>query len=204
MENTLEMTTTSPPTVSETEAQQAADAYLATALGAEYRALSGFSGQGRWYFRIGWQCPNRHSPYGVGKLAVDAHSGAVQSLTDEQLHETREWGAVQAANERGELARDAQGYVLRYQAQRQATTWLSDHLSMHFSATDGLFVPLARPLWQFAIRFRLPSVGELKPLGVIDVDALTGQVTSLSRHQQHTIQERVCEIIRHRTPAAAA
>jgi len=83
--------------------------------------------------------------------------------------------------------------VLRYQAQRQAAAWLSDHLSMHFSATDGLFVPLTCPLWQFAIRFRLPTIGELKPFGVIDVNALTGQVTPLSRRQQHTMQERVCQ-----------
>jgi len=109
MQTTLEITTISPPAVSETEAQRAADAYLAAALGSDYCALSGFSGQGRWYFRIGWQCSNRHAPYGVGKIAVDARSGAVVALTDEQLRETREWGAVQAANERGELARDAQG-----------------------------------------------------------------------------------------------
>jgi hypothetical protein len=77
-------------------------------------------------------------------------------------------------------------------------------LGLHFSATEGLFAPCARPLWQFAIRFRLPGVGALKPLGVIDVDARTGQVTPLSRQQRRTIQERVGAIIRHCELASAA
>jgi hypothetical protein len=49
MQTVLDVPTTSPPPISEADAQRAADTYLAAALGAEYCALSGFYGNGRWY-----------------------------------------------------------------------------------------------------------------------------------------------------------
>ena len=94
--------------------------------------------------------------------------------------------------------------MLQPYAKLKATEWLGENLTLHFSAADGLFVPLEHPLWQFSIRFRLPRIGEIKPLGIIDVDALTGEAMPLTRKQQQTIQERVHAIIRHHELAPAA
>ncbi len=196
--------TATMPAGIEMAAQRTANGYLSDVLGNEYCALHGVYGNGCWYFLIRYQCADHQESYGVGKIAVDTSTGKVNALTDEEIQDARESSAVQIANARGEMARDAHGYLLRYQAQMNATEWLHEHLTMHFSATEGLFIPLEHPLWQFSVRFRLARVGELKPLGVIDVDAQNGQVKPFSRQQQHRIQERVREIIRHRELATAA
>lgn len=190
--------------VSELEARGAADSYLIDRLGDEYCATNGFYGNERWHFLLRTHTKAGDLSDAVGKILVDAFSGKVIPLTDEQIQTVRESASLLVAQAKQAIARDEQGYVLRQYAQTVATQWLGDHLTMHFSATDGLFVPLDPPLWQLSIRFRLPQTGEIKPLGVIDVDALTGEVAPLSRKQIRTIQERVYAIIRHRELAAAA
>jgi hypothetical protein len=192
-----------PTIVALAKAQDAANVYLGNVLGAGYGATNGFYGNDYWYFLIRYRGVDGECTSGVGKIAVNAITGEITALTDEQLRDVREFSAVQAAQGRGELARDEQGYVLRYQTQMKASQWLSDNLTMHFSATDGQFESFDHPFWQFAIRFRLPRVGEIKALGLIDVDALTGKVTPLSRQQSKTIQERVRALIQHRKLASA-
>lgn len=110
----------------------------------------------------------------VGKLVVDSTTASVIALTNEQLCQAREQAAVQIAQSHHTLARDSQGYVLRTYAGDQATQWLSDHLGMHFVATEGQLLKTAPPCWQFAIHFRLPHTGEIKALGAIQVDGVTG------------------------------
>jgi hypothetical protein len=204
MQTTLNPMLPRTSSVRETAAQRAAESYLVQTLGAGYAATSGFYGNGRWNFLICLQPDTEIATTGIGKLAVDAMSGTVIELSAEQLQTVSEQATLLAAPESGKIARDERGYILRYQAGMKATQWLGDNLTLHFSATDALFVPLENPLWQFSIRFRLPQVGEIKPLGVIDVDAQNGVVRPLSRQQLHTIQERVHAIIRYRELATAA
>ncbi len=183
--------------VSEAEARQTAELYLADKFSNKYRATNGFYGNGHWYFLVRVYNAAGELGNAVGKIQVDAVSGNVIALTNEQSETIQAISHLLTAETKQEIARDEQGYVLRQYAQGVATRWLSDHLTMHFSATDALFVPLDPPLWQLSIRFRLPQTGEIKPLGVLDVNALTGEVAPLSRKQIRTIQERVHAIIRH-------
>jgi hypothetical protein len=203
MQTTLNPTLPRTSSVREAAAQGAAESYLAQVLGAGYAATNAFYGNGRWNFLI---CPQlvTGAANGIGKLAVNAMSGTVIALNDEQIQAVCEQATLLAAPQHRESVRDERGYILRHQAEVKATQWLSDHLTLHFSATDALFVPLENPLWQFSIRFRLPQVGEIKPLGVMDVDAQSGAVRPLSRQQLNTIQERVHAIIRYRELATAA
>jgi hypothetical protein len=114
----------------------------------------------------------------------------VVPLTDEQLRTVKEAGAVQAAQARGELARDEQGYVLRSHARIKASVWISDRVDLKVGATGGAFLPLDPPVWRFAIDCQLAD-RHLDPLGVINVNAKTGQVVPLSDEQLEAIRECV-------------
>ncbi|MCE7987082.1 MAG: hypothetical protein DYG89_38405 [Caldilinea sp. CFX5] len=193
-----------PQSITAAMAQQMANAYLATSLGHSYQATNGFTDNGYWYFLIRCCTDGRQAALTVGKLVVDSTTAGVIALIDEQLCQARERAAVQLAQGCRTLARDSQGYVLRTYAGDQATQWLSDHLGMHFVATEGQFLKTASPYWQFAIHFRLPHTGEIKALGAIQVDGVTGQVNPLTTQQTQTIQKRTRAILHDRALASAA
>lgn len=203
----MTLTTASPmksQPITAATAQQVANGYLAATLGHAYQATNGFIDKDRWYFLIRCCTDGLPAPVTVGKLVVDSTIASVIALTDEQLGQVRERTAVQIAQSRHTLAHDSQGYVLRTYAGDQATQWLSDHLGMHFVAAEGQFLKSASPYWQFAIHFRLPHTGEIKALGVIQVDGVTGQVNPLTTQQTQTIQERTRAILHDRALASAA
>ncbi len=202
MQTTLERPISSPPRVSQAEAHETAGAYLMAVLGVDYAATNGTYAQGRWHFLIGCQRTNVNQPCIVGRVAVDAQTGSVITLPADQLRETRECADWEVARLRGELARDADGYVSRHQARRLARRWLDQQLAMKYSASGGLWMPLDPPVWQFSIAFSLQDV-HLDPLGVIDVNAQTGTVIPLSAHQLNHLRERVRAVIQHRQPVAA-
>lgn len=204
MQSTLVPTSTAATPASEAEAQQTANNYLAATLGEAYFVANGFYARGNWIFLIHKRTSAGLSTIGLGKITVEGATGNVVALTDTQLRQLSDLSLVMAAQERGEIARDECGYVLLPYAMLKASEWLSDNLTLHFSATDGIFVPLERPLWQFAIRFRLPRLDAVKPLGLIDVDARTGEVIPLTNQQLQTIQERVHAITRHHELASVA
>jgi hypothetical protein len=172
------------------------DAYLRRVLGPDYLCAPAENG-----FFIQCHRADVTQPCIVGRVPVEA--GAVRPLSDDQLQEIRECAEWAAARVRGELARDTDGYVLRHQARRLARRWLDAHLSMKFRATGGVFIPVAPPVWQFSISFNLPTL-HLAPLGVIDVNALTGEVVALDDRQLATIRERVRAVIQHQQLAPAA
>jgi hypothetical protein len=193
--------------VSQVDAQHAVGAYLANTLGAAYRAVSGTYEHGLWSFLILYHCAGVNQPCIVGRVAVNAQGtfghGDVIPLTEDQLREVRECADWEMARFRGELSRDADGYVSRHQARRLARRWLDQHLAMKYGASGGIFIPLAAPVWQFSIYFNLQDL-HLEPLGVIDVDAQTGDVKPLNNDQLENLRERVRVIIQHRAPAATA
>lgn len=186
------------------DAQALADRYLATILDTNYRAMNGFFGNAHWYFLIRYQNAE-HELIGTGaKLVVDVERQTVIALTNEQIQDLAESPAVFTAQVQGTLARDPQGYVLRYQAKRIATAYLREHLSMHYSATGGLLMPLHPPVWQFSISFQMPRIGEVVPLGLLDVNAQTGEAIPLRNAQLQQIRRRVDALIKHRELASAA
>lgn len=205
----------------ERDAQQLAKEYLQEQLNSAYHPAKGFYGNGCWHFLIrysternkndaneeGRGIKNGSSPKYMGtgmRLVVDEQAGRVIPLSTEQLHDLREVPFVRLAEEHGEIARTEDGYVLRYQARLAATSYLREHFSMYYSAINGLFVPLETPVWQFPISFHMARVGRIEPLGLIDVDARTTGVISLSDSQQKQIRMRVDAIIQHSELATAA
>lgn len=183
--------------------QQIANAYLSTVLGPAYRVGQSILRQGQWHCRVLCQRPDLQRTPIVGSITVDAKTGQVNPLTADQLRDLREAGAVQAAQARGELARDEDGYILRYHARIKATVWISDQTDLKVGATGGFFLPLDPPVWRFAIDFHLADV-YLNPLGVIDVNAQTGQVISITNDQLQNIRGCVRAAQRDQTLAAAA
>ena len=194
----------SPPTaLGNGTVQQIANAYLSTMVGPAYRVGQSVLRQGQWHYRVLCQRPDLQRTPIVGSITVDAKTGQVNPLTADQVRDLREASAVQAAQARGELARDEEGYILRYHARIKATVWISDETDLKVGATGGVFLPLDPPIWRFAIDFHLAET-YLNPLGVIDVNAQTGQVIPVTTDLLHNIRGCVRAAQRHQTLAAAA
>jgi hypothetical protein len=124
-------------------------------------------------------------------------------LTADELRIVQERALIAEAESRGELPVAAQGYVPAEYARRRANGYLTDHLSLHYSATHGTFVPLNRPIWQFAIRFRLPRLNRAESMGTLSVDAQTGEPIPLTTEQLEHIRDRTHALIRGQPSATA-
>lgn len=183
---------------SERKVRNTVDYYLAGALGPAYSASHLSQQTAGWSILIRYQNPLLPQPCIVGRVFVDkdflsTRNGTVDlttPLTAEHLQEIRETAAWEVARQRGELARNEDGYLSRHQARRLARRWLDQHLSMKFSAAGGQWLPSNPLLWQFTIEFTLQTV-QLKSLGVITVNAQTGAVTPLSVEQLDHLREHV-------------
>ena len=176
--------------VDEVEARRNADIYLTNKLGLTYGTGHGYLRDGCWCFMVTCRDHEQNHPLVVGVISVNATTGQVNQLTGEQMRNLQEASAVQAAQARGELARDEQGYVLRYHARIKASVWISDHTDLKVGASGGALLPLDPPIWRFSIDLNLADE-HLEPLGVIDVDADTGQVVPLTTKQLQLIRECV-------------
>ena len=96
------------------------------------------------------------------------------------------------------------GYVLGEYARRQADSYLGTEVSLFYSATKGVFVPLTHPIWQFTLQVRLPRLGILGLMGAIDVDARTGEVLPLTHKQIKRIRERADALVEFQTQPTTA
>ena len=195
---------TSASTVSQADAERTASAYVTANLDPAFEVVDGARyyskplGREIWRFFI--RCV--HGP--VGAIRVDAQTGEVNPLAADEIRAMREKAAIFVARRQGRLPVDAQGYVLAEYARRQADSYLGAEVSLFYSATNGVFVPLARPIWQFAIQVRLPRLGVLGIMGTLDVDAQSGEVTPLTHKQIKRIRERADALVEFRTQTAAA
>ena len=203
MQATLEVTTGDAPTVSQDEAQRAANAYVAAHIDPAFEVAGGEhyfnkrAGRAVWRFII--RC-------GYGPLApiyLDAETGKVILLTGDEIRVISEKAALLAARQQGLTPVDDRGYVLSEYARRQASGWLDDQISMFYSGADPIFIPGDPPVWQVTIVFKMYDQGPFT-LGVMDVDAKTGEPIPLSSKQIEQIRERTRAIIGHTTPATTA
>lgn len=194
-------------TVDEATAYRAAEAYVQADIVRENRAQAFELSSGTQYYSKPleqeiWRFILR-CPYGpLESIQVDVESGKVFRLSVDEVRVLHEKVAIYEARQNGVLPLNKEGYVLGEYARRIASRYLDNHLSMHFSAADPLFVPGESPIWQMLIRFRLPNV-EPFTLGILDVDAQTGEPHSLSKDRLEQIRERTRAIIEHQTSAAA-
>lgn len=203
MQTTLERPTTSPPAVSEVDAQRAASAYVAAHIDAAFAVVNGT----RYYDkRLGqevWQFIIRCAQGPLDAIYVDVQTSTVLPRTSEDVRVIQEKAAILAARKQSILPRNAQGYVLAEYARRQVRSYLDTHLSMFYDGVDPIFIPGEPPLWQVTIIFQMYDLGPFT-LGVLDVDATTGVPKPLTTHQIACIQERTRAIVRHQTPATTA
>jgi hypothetical protein len=189
--------------LTEAQARAQVNRYLTQRLGAAYSAGHSYLRDGRWCFMVSYQPADLSHALAVGVVTVDVATGRVNELTEDQLRNLRETGVVQAAQARGELARDEQGYVLRSHARIKASVWISDRVDLKVGANGGIFLPLDPPVWRFSIDFHLEDT-HLDPLGVIDVDAKTGQVVPLTNEQIQAIRGCVRAVKQFQALAPAA
>lgn len=89
-------------------------------------------------------------------------------------------------------------------ARRAANRYLSQVVGISFGAVAGVFIPLATPIWQFAIEFRLPRLGRLSIMGTIDVNAERGEPLPLTTAEIQKIQDRANVITQFSTQKTAA
>ena len=192
-------------TAENTEVQVRAmvDRYLADTMGPEYGAGPCRLQNGRMYFRIKCKRNDMHRTPIVGGIAFNLETGQIAELTSDQIRNFRESSEVQAAHDRRELARGEDGFVLRLQARIKASVWISDRVDLKVSAKGGVLLPLDTPVWRFSICFHLAEI-HLEPLGVIEVNAQTGEVIPLPEVQLQIIRESVNAAIRTQKLATAA
>lgn len=136
-------------------------------------------------------------------IHVDAQTGNVIALTDKEISVIGEKAAILAARKEGILPVNERGNVLGEYVRRQANWYLSDQISLFYSAADPIFVPADPPVWQVTIVFKMYNQGPFT-LGVMDVDAKTGEPIPLSAKQIEQIRERTCAIIGYQAPATTA
>lgn len=79
-------------------------------------------------------------------------------------------------------------------AKRTANGYLSMDVAMAIVADDPILVWGERPLWRMTTSLLLPDWGRVAQVGVIDVDAMTGEVIPLGEQQIKTMQDRANEL----------
>lgn len=89
-------------------------------------------------------------------------------------------------------------------ATAKANGYLSKYVGVLFGAEEPVFLQLDRPVWQLSITFKMNDIGPLT-VGLLDVDAFTGEVLPLSAEQILMIQERTDAHLKRRplSPATA-
>ena len=89
------------------------------------------------------------------------------------------------------------------QARRRANGYLTKHVSMYFGATDALFLPLERPIWQVSVVFLRNHLGPVH-LAFLDVDANTGEVIPMTDQEIHQLRQRAHAYVTNHTLSTAS
>lgn len=203
MQAVLDVPINSDPTISETEAYQAASRYVATQIDPAFTLVGDHLANRQPLQRDKWRFFIRcgHGPLSV--LEVDAQTGKVVALAKHEILVIREKAAIYAARQQGVLPVNEQGYVLAEYARRQADRYLGDNIGMFFGATEPVFVPSTPARWQMTIVFKMYDIGPVT-LGTLDVDAKTGEPARLAAKQIQQMQGRAHAIVEFQTQTATA
>lgn len=167
-----------------------ADEYLADTFGKTYFAYECSESDDGYHFRVACTREDMPRKVAVGGVTV-FRSGDVKTLSEDQIRDMVEAAETQAAQRRKEFARDKDEYVLRYHARIKASIWLSKNVDAKNGASGGVFIPTDPPIWRFIVQdFVLDS--EDRPLGMVDVNALTGEVLELDEEEIEIIVRGSC------------
>jgi len=203
MQVVMNIASRSAPMVSEFDAQRVASHYVTTIVEPTFAVVGGTQYYHKSFGREVWQFIIRCTQAPLDAIYIDAQTGEVIPLSADQVRMLRERAAIAEAKMRDALPMDEHGYVPAEYARRKANGYLSREVSLFCSATDGVLIPLAHPIWQFAIRFGLPRLGELGILGTFDVDAYSGKVIPLTNQQIKRMRVRANAIVEFQTQTAA-
>lgn len=204
MQTTLDRLTTSLPIVSEADALRAASTYVAAHIDPLFEVVDGAQYYSKPRGQTIWQFIIRCAQGPLDAIAIDAHTGAVIPFTHDEIRVCRERAVIAIAQTQGVLPLDEHGYVLAEYARRKADGYLGMDVSLFCNATNGVLIPLRRPIWQFAIRFGLPRLGELGILGTLDVEAQTGKPIPLTHNQIKRMRACADAIVKFQTQTTTA
>jgi hypothetical protein len=87
-------------------------------------------------------------------------------------------------------------------ARRRANGYLGLHVGLLLGTSDPRLIVDDCPHWKLAVNLHLPGLGYVGQVGVISVDATTGDVIPLSADAMQAIQDRAHDLIVHFAPAA--
>jgi hypothetical protein len=177
------------PTITLATAKRIADAYLVEKLDPTYEAVSGTLCKDQATADTIWQFVIRSPDAPLDTIQVDAETSTVIPLADQRLRMIQERAYIAAAKQRNELPTNQQGFVLAEYARRKANGYLVQSVNMYLGAEEPIFLPLARPVWQVEVYFKMDDLG---PFAVefLDVDARTGEVIPYTEQQIQQIYER--------------
>lgn len=158
---------------------------------------------GDWRFLVQFHSAELVRPLICATIQVDSRQQIAVPLIKRQIQEAKERTQLALREVRDEQPATDETFSL-LAAKRVANRYLSDHVGFFFTATEGIFIPVTPPVWQFLIQFRLPQSGDIGIFGTLDVDAQTGAVIPLPPTQILTIQRRANAIARSQTHQTAA
>lgn len=182
-------TTVMEPTTDEAAARSIASEYIHAKLGIVYGLEQGFfcDGSARpvWRFLV----LNQEHDAVAGYIDVDLETGQVIPLTSEQFQDLRERAVVTAAKNRKTVARNQDGYILPFLAKVRVNGYLSNSVAFFASAKgQPVFVDGNPPVWRVNTVLQLLEQGKVVDLGIVDVDARTGDIIPLAEQQIQNLQ----------------
>ena len=203
MQSVLDRPTTNTPGVSVADAQWVASQWVTATIDPSFAVV-----RGTWLPRPArgrevWQFVIRCAYGPLDAIEVDAQTGEVIPLSEDKIRVIREKAAIYAARKQGVLPVDADGHVLGEYARRRAEQHLGDQIGMFFNASDPVFVPGDRPRWQVTVVFKRYHRGPFT-LGIMDVDATTGEPIPLAKLHLKRIRERAHALVEFHAQTAAA
>lgn len=89
------------------------------------------------------------------------------------------------------------------EARRRANSYLAQYVSTGYRAIEPELVLLKEPRWQFVIQYKAPTLSPIR-VGLLEVNALTGEVLAPTTNQIEAIRERARAYLTCNTPSPAA
>lgn len=89
------------------------------------------------------------------------------------------------------------------EARRRANSYLAQYVSTGYRAIEPELVPLEGPIWRFVIQYKAPTLSAIR-VGLLEVNALTGEVLPLTINQIETIRDRARAYLTCNAPSPTA
>lgn len=178
------------PIIDQARAEAVAYHYVISHIDPAFSVVNGCCEYSQPHQRLLWSFLIHGGNGPLQPIYIDAQTNQVVAFTEHEIQTIREKAFILQCRTDGLLPIDNDGYVVREFARRQADHYLLMEIGLQALATDGVFIPLEEPIWQFLIEVRLPKSGVVGIFGMLDVDAKTGEVIPLLHEQIQKIWSR--------------